>query len=143
MLALTMQAPLTLGVELTLPTQGVVNVPDQRSTDLERCADNTASEVLQRIYQMLRKRTAGADSPVPKRQRLVSRDADNDVHVNLDIQSIEPQTFDPSLDREDKEEFNLIPLFGLFHIRSNTLGEIYQRRRGLPCLERIQHQMPR
>ena len=47
---------------------------------------------------MLGKREEGADPPASKRQRLEEA---NDTISELQ----EPQVFDPSLDREDKEEF--------------------------------------
>ena len=80
------------------PTRGR-EAPDQRLTDIEDSANNTAS-MLQRFARDLRKRAGGADSPCSKRQRLGDGDSDT-----LSAQSVELHTFDPSLDKEDKEEF--------------------------------------
>ena len=89
------------GTDTTRPdsTRGR-EVPDHRLTDVEDSADNTAS-ILQSIARVMRKRAGGAYPPTSKRQRL--DDADNDTLS--EAQSVELQPFDPSLDKEDKEEF--------------------------------------
>ena len=88
------------GTDPTRPAQedDEVEAPDQRFSAAEESADNTASRILQTIAQVLGKRGEGADSPASKRQRLEEA---NDTISELQ----EPQVFDPSLDREDKEEF--------------------------------------
>ena len=78
-----------------------VESPDQRSTSSGASADNTDPGILQKIAQVLGKRKQGATPPACKRQKVSDTDSDS----FSEGRSGEPQLFDPSLDREDKEEF--------------------------------------
>ena len=82
-----------------------VETPDRRLSDIEERADNPASGILARFTHVLGKRKEGAVPPSAKRQRLGNSDHDPDGDTRSEAQSVEPQLFDPSLDREDKEEF--------------------------------------
>ena len=87
-------------------TREQITAPNQRQTsESESSVDTTASSVVQRIARVLSRRDAGAITPAPKRQRLLDSDSDS----CSDVQSVVHQAFNPSLDREDKEEFKFEP----------------------------------
>ena len=74
--------------------------PDQRLARLGSSAETTARETLRRISEALKRSTEEVNLPTAKRQRLC--DSDSDVYSET---STTLPTFDPSLDKEDKEEF--------------------------------------
>jgi len=104
-LALTTLAPFIMGAVLTphesAQAWGRVETPDQFLTGIEDRAGNFACRILEENTHVLGKRKEGTVPPLTKWQRL--NDSASDIHSGA--QSVEPQLFNPSLDREDKEEF--------------------------------------
>lgn len=75
--------------------------PDQRLARPRSGAETTARETLRRISEAMKRSREEVNPPTAKRQRL--GDSDSDVNSETSVTPL--PTFDPSLDKEDKEEF--------------------------------------